>query len=39
MPLDIVQRTGARYYFVYPESVAQQQKIQRFSGWLDANRD
>lgn len=39
MPLDIVQRTGARYYFVYPESVAQQQKIQRFSAWLDANRD
>ncbi|KVD81950.1 LysR family transcriptional regulator [Burkholderia sp. ABCPW 14] len=38
-PLDIVLKTGARYYFVYPDSVAQQQKIQRFSGWLEANRD
>lgn len=38
-PLDIVLKTGARYDFVYPHSVAQQQKIRRFSAWLDANRD
>lgn len=38
-PFDIVLKTGARYYFVYPESAAQQQKIELLSDWISAHRD
>jgi LysR family glycine cleavage system transcriptional activator len=33
-PFDAVLTTGARYYFVYPDSVAHQQKVELFSAWL-----
>ncbi|WP_118180182.1 LysR substrate-binding domain-containing protein [Paraburkholderia phosphatilytica] len=35
-PFDAVLKTGARYYFVYPESVAHQQKVHLFREWLEA---
>lgn len=38
-PFDIVLDTGARYFFVYPESVASQQKIRAFSDWISHHRD
>jgi LysR family glycine cleavage system transcriptional activator len=33
-PFDAVLTTGARYYFVYPDSVAHQQKVDLFRAWL-----
>lgn len=33
-PFDVTLRTGMRYYFVYPECVAQQEKVQLFREWL-----
>jgi LysR family glycine cleavage system transcriptional activator len=33
-PFDAVLTTGARYYFVYPDSVAHQQKVELFRAWL-----
>ncbi|KAB0684527.1 LysR family transcriptional regulator, partial [Burkholderia territorii] len=38
-PFDIVLETGARYFFVYPESIGSQQKIRAFSDWIAAHRD
>lgn len=38
MPFDKVIETGARYYFVYPECVAHQPKVKRFSEWMAQNR-
>ncbi|MCP3720162.1 LysR substrate-binding domain-containing protein [Paraburkholderia sp. CNPSo 3281] len=37
MPFDRVIETGARYYFVYPECVAHQPKVKRFSEWMALN--
>jgi LysR family glycine cleavage system transcriptional activator len=37
-PFDAVLATGARYYFVYPDSVAHQQKVNLFRAWIDAQR-
>jgi LysR family transcriptional regulator, glycine cleavage system transcriptional activator len=34
-PFDAVLTTGARYYFVYPDSVAHQQKVNLFRDWID----
>jgi len=39
MPFDIVLTTGARYYFVYPDCVAQQHKMKLFREWIEANRE
>ncbi len=39
MPFDIVLETGARYFFVYPESMGGQRKIQAFSDWIAQHRD
>lgn len=36
-PFDTVLTTGARYFFVYPESVAHLQKVQCFREWLAAH--
>ena len=36
-PFDTVLTTGARYYFVYPDSVAHQQKVNLFRDWIDRN--
>ena len=33
-PFDMVLKTGWRYYFVYPEAVAQQQKLNLFRDWI-----
>jgi LysR family glycine cleavage system transcriptional activator len=33
-PFDTVLKTGWRYYFVYPDSVAQQQKLNLFRDWI-----
>jgi len=33
-PFDLTVATGCRYYFVYPECVAQMQKVQLFSEWI-----
>ncbi|MFD1561751.1 LysR substrate-binding domain-containing protein [Paraburkholderia silviterrae] len=33
-PFDLTVETGSRYYFVYPECVAQQQKVKLFSDWM-----
>ncbi|MBP0592528.1 LysR family transcriptional regulator [Paraburkholderia sp. LEh10] len=33
-PFDAVLTTGARYYFVYPDSVAHQQKVDLFRDWI-----
>jgi LysR family glycine cleavage system transcriptional activator len=37
-PFDLAVPTGSRYYFVYPECVAQQQKVQLFSAWMEHDR-
>jgi LysR family glycine cleavage system transcriptional activator len=37
MPFDIVLTTGARYYFVYPDSLAHQHKVNLFREWIEAN--
>ncbi|CAB3800949.1 Glycine cleavage system transcriptional activator [Paraburkholderia caffeinitolerans] len=39
MPFGLTVATGWRYYFVYPECVARQQKVQRFSEWIAHNRE
>lgn len=39
MPFDLAVATGWRYYFVYLECVAQQQKVQRFSEWIAHDRE
>ncbi|CAN0625765.1 LysR family transcriptional regulator, glycine cleavage system transcriptional activator [Burkholderia multivorans] len=39
MPFDIVLETGACYFFVYPESMGAQRKIQAFSDWIARHRD
>jgi LysR family transcriptional regulator, glycine cleavage system transcriptional activator len=36
-PFDAVLATGARYYFVFPDSVAHQQKVDLFRAWLAAH--
>jgi LysR family glycine cleavage system transcriptional activator len=33
-PFDTVLKTGWRYFFVYPDSVAQQQKLNLFRDWI-----
>jgi LysR family transcriptional regulator, glycine cleavage system transcriptional activator len=33
-PFDTVLKTGWRYYFVYPDSVAHQQKLNLFRDWI-----
>ncbi|HTR09003.1 MAG TPA: LysR substrate-binding domain-containing protein [Paraburkholderia sp.] len=38
-PFDLAVETGHRYYFVYPECVAQQQKVKLFSEWIARNRE
>ncbi|WP_322047772.1 LysR substrate-binding domain-containing protein [Paraburkholderia sp. J67] len=38
MPFALAVPTGSRYYFVYPDCVAQQQKVQRFCDWLAHDR-
>ncbi|KVO02219.1 LysR substrate-binding domain-containing protein [Burkholderia ubonensis] len=38
-PFDVVLETGARYFFVYPESVGSQRKIRAFSDWIARHRD
>jgi LysR family glycine cleavage system transcriptional activator len=37
-PFDAVLTTGARYFFVYPDSVAHQQKLHLFREWITAHR-
>ena len=37
--IDTVLKTGWRYYFVYPECVANQPKVRLFSDWITRNRD
>ncbi|TKC92657.1 LysR family transcriptional regulator [Trinickia terrae] len=39
MPFEAVVETGLRYYFVYPDCVAHQQKVMRFSEWIAQHRD
>ena len=39
MPFDTVLETGSRYYFVYPDCVANQPKVKLFSDWITRNRD
>ncbi|QCP53763.1 LysR family transcriptional regulator [Trinickia violacea] len=39
MPFDTLVETGLRYYFVYPDSVAHQQKVALFSEWISKHRD
>jgi LysR family glycine cleavage system transcriptional activator len=39
MPFDAVVETGSRYYFVYPECVAHQQKVALFREWIAQHRD
>lgn len=39
MPFDTVLETGSRYYFVYPDCVANQPKVKLFSEWITRNRD
>ena len=36
-PFDIVLTTGSRYYFVYPNCLAHQPKVNLFREWLGAN--
>lgn len=36
---DIVMKTGYRYYFVYPDSVADRQQVTRLRDWIAAWRD
>ncbi|MFC0397461.1 LysR substrate-binding domain-containing protein [Paraburkholderia rhizosphaerae] len=36
-PFDAVLTTGARYYLVFPDSVAHQQKVDLFRAWLAAH--
>ncbi|MGH8780318.1 LysR substrate-binding domain-containing protein [Paraburkholderia sp.] len=36
-PFDAVLTTGARYYFVYPDAVAHQQKVRLFHDWIAAH--
>jgi LysR family transcriptional regulator, glycine cleavage system transcriptional activator len=38
MPFDLAVETGSRYYFVYPECVARQQKVTLFSEWIARDR-
>jgi LysR family glycine cleavage system transcriptional activator len=38
-PFDVVLETGARYFFVYPESIGNQQKVRAFSDWIERHRD
>lgn len=38
-PFDLAVETGCRYYFVYPDCVAQQQKVKLFSEWIAYNRE
>lgn len=38
-PFDISIPTGMGYYFVYPDCVAQQQKIRLFGDWIAAERE
>lgn len=38
MPFDTLVKTGSCYYFVYPESVADQQKMRLFSSWIAQHR-
>ncbi|PYE19650.1 LysR family transcriptional regulator [Paraburkholderia silvatlantica] len=38
MPFDLAVETGSRYYFVYPDCVAQQQKVTLFSEWIARDR-
>lgn len=38
MPFDTIVETGFRYYFVYPDCVAQQPKVKLFSEWIERNR-
>ncbi|NML30035.1 LysR substrate-binding domain-containing protein [Paraburkholderia antibiotica] len=33
-PFETVLKTGGRYYFVYPDAVAQQQKLNLFRDWI-----
>lgn len=33
-PFDTVLTTGSRYYFVYPDCVAHQQKVNLFREWI-----
>ncbi|WDD92036.1 LysR substrate-binding domain-containing protein [Burkholderia sp. FERM BP-3421] len=37
-PFDIELRTGARYYFVYPDSAARSRQVALLSEWLAAHR-
>ena len=37
MPFDIVLTTGARYYFVYPNCLAHQHKVNLFREWIGAH--
>ena len=39
MPFDTLVKTGSRYYFVYPECVAHQQKVTLFSEWMAEHQD
>jgi LysR family glycine cleavage system transcriptional activator len=36
-PFDTVLKTGWRYYFVYPDAVAHQQKLNLFRDWIAAH--
>ncbi|MCW3479489.1 LysR substrate-binding domain-containing protein [Neisseriaceae bacterium JH1-16] len=38
MPFDIVMETGCSYFLVYPECVANQQKVIAFREWMDRYR-
>lgn len=38
MPFDTAVATGARYYFVYPDCVADQLKVKLFSAWICRHR-
>jgi LysR family glycine cleavage system transcriptional activator len=39
MPFDVLVETGSRYYFVYPDSAAHQQKVVLFRDWIAQHRD
>jgi LysR family glycine cleavage system transcriptional activator len=39
MPFDAAVETGARYYFVYPDSVAHQTNVKIFSEWIALHRE
>ncbi|CAB3777653.1 Glycine cleavage system transcriptional activator [Paraburkholderia caffeinitolerans] len=39
MPFDAAIETGARYYFVYPDSAAQQPNVKTFSEWIALHRE